>query len=132
MEEMMRVAGVNYNNQKQQVLWLPLHYYDDDNFNIKSDDHWLTYPNLKLIALQKIQSKYQWAEATLISYNKLTSKFIVLYQNTQTQLDLPKLYCYFHLEKVERFIQRNKLAMQKRIYADSIIRYKCFIQNMPQ
>ncbi len=43
---------------------------------------------------------------------------------------LPKLYCYFTYEKVERFIERTQMAMQRRVYADSLIRYKSFVENM--
>lgn len=136
LEEMMMLKGVDYNQQKSQVLWLPLHYFDDTSYGQKEDKAWLDETQTRLICLQKTLSSdstaiYSWQEATLLDYVEDKAKFQIRYVNNQKIVELPKLYCYFTFEKVERFIERTSQAMQRRVYADSLIRYKSFVENMP-
>ncbi len=70
-------------------------------------------------------------EGEVLDYDEESKKFVVKYNNNKKEQKLVKLYCYFSSEKVDQFIARTQKAMQSRIYADSLIRYKSFIENMP-
>lgn len=48
------------------------------------------------------------------------------------EFDIPRIYIYFQNENPTNYINKIKNAFQQRIYADSLIRYNFYINNMPK
>ena len=71
-------------------------------------------------------SPYQWYHVTVLEYNVDQDTFTIEFENGETA-QTQRIYLCFDIEDPKKFIKRISVAFQKRLYADSIIRYKFYI-----
>lgn len=64
-------------------------------------------------------------------YLPKSERFEGFWENTKEKCRLFRIYLVFDEEDPREFTKRFKKAYQSRIYADSIIRYNYYIENMP-
>ena len=63
---------------------------------------------------------------------KTDSEEFSVYWKTDKKYDkLKRIYICFDAEDPRKYVDRVERAFEERVYADSIIRYEFFIDNMP-
>lgn len=73
---------------------------------------------------------YEWHKVIVLDYLAEEDVFQIQFESgeiTSTQ----RVFLCFDIEDPRKFIKRMSAAFQRRLYADSIIRYKFYIQAMP-
>lgn len=117
----------------KNISWLPLQYYDDTTFDNCSNELMLEKHielNVQVRALTRYKSVFSWKPAELYSYDPLTEKFHGKFQDDSNEFQLPRLFIWFTCDSPLKMATRIRNAQERRIYADSIIRYNYFIENM--
>ena len=77
------------------------------------------------------ESSFIWKNVEILSYNKENDKFLVKYEETGTEVSIPKIHLWFNFEDPRKFAKRVAQAHKLRTHADSLIRYNYYVENMP-
>jgi dynein heavy chain len=77
------------------------------------------------------QSLGEWKDVLINGFDSDRSVFTGYWDNTSEYVELTRINLLFNAEDPRIFAQRVAQAHTERIYADSIIRYNFFIDNMP-
>lgn len=130
---------MDFNNEQLNIKWLPLNYYDDVQLETIFIDDFINFQDVfsdenkkKLKATGTVlwksaeDSPYQWYHVTVLEYNVDQDTFTIEFENGETA-QTQRIYLCFDIEDPKKFIKRISVAFQKRLYADSIIRYKFYI-----
>jgi dynein heavy chain, axonemal len=72
-----------------------------------------------------------WRKVRIQKYLPKTDRFEGFWENTKEKCRLFRIFLLFDEEDPRVFTQRFKKAYQARVYADSIIRYNYYVENMP-
>ena len=134
IEQIFQENGADLNSFPKYTQWLPLHYYDDITFDDFTNEEWglrLQEGSLHARALSRTKGKYSWKTAEVISYEKTEDKFRGSFSDDKTLFILPRIFVIFDSDNPWRFAERIATAQRSRIYADSLIRYNYYIENMP-
>ena len=75
-------------------------------------------------------NKYIWLRAKMLSYQAEEQKFKCQFDIGETRM-IPRIYICFDIENPNKYAKRLMKAFQNRLYADSLVRYKFYIQAMP-
>ncbi|KAL4464296.1 hypothetical protein ABPG72_011341 [Tetrahymena utriculariae] len=135
--------GVDFNNPEICLEWLPLQFYDDvtleqlfidGNINFTEvftdDDGTLIKATARAFTNLQDQQIVQWIPVDVLGYNENKQKFRCVYEDGTKKL-IPRIYLCFDIEEPRQFVKRVAIAFQKRLYADSLIRFKFYISSMP-
>ena len=72
-----------------------------------------------------------WKPCLIYSYDDDLEVFRGIWEENQGDCELPKIHLMFNAEDPYRFTQRVVNAHQQRTWAESLIRYNFYIDNMP-
>lgn len=137
IEQLLAEEGIEFRNpEKAPGGWLPLEAYDDDSFDTKTPSEWLK---------NKVEGKYvkakglwkdrdalcYWREISITRYFPKSGRYEGVFKHINQKAKLPRIYVLFDAEDPRHFVKRFKHAYQTRIYADSLIKYNYYIENMP-
>lgn len=67
----------------------------------------------------------------MLSYKADSEEFTILWKKDKKIEKLKRIYICFDSEDPRKYAARLERAFEERVYADSIIRYEFFIDNMP-
>ena len=127
----------------EQNEWLDLTYFDDSSFDDNANEDWIERTRDEENQMHKLTGRgtYEDKESKLIrfksviveKYDRDSDKYIGYYKsNKQETFRLHRLYICFDAEDPRKYVLRVANAFQQRVYADSIIRYNFYIDNMAQ
>jgi len=68
----------------------------------------------------------------LFKYLPKSQRFEGVWEVTKQKERLPRIKIIFDEEDPKKFVERFKSAYQNRIYADALIKYNYYIENMPK
>lgn len=137
IEQLLADEGIEFRNpEKAPGGWLPLEAYDDEGFDTRTPSGWLR---------NKVDGKYikakglwkdrdalcYWREIHITRYFPRSRRYEGTFKHINQKAKLPRIYVLFDDEDPRHFVKRFKRAYQTRIYADSLIRYNYYIENMP-
>ena len=72
-----------------------------------------------------------WREILITRYFPKSRRYEGTFKHINQKAKLPRIYVLFEDEDPKKFVKRFKHAYQTRIYADSLIKYNYYIENMP-
>lgn len=78
-----------------------------------------------------MDGKYVYEQIEVLSYRSDTEEFSIYWKKDKKHDKLKRIYLCFDAEDPRKYVERVKNAFAERVYADSIIRYEFFIDNMP-
>lgn len=140
LEQLFAENSIDFNNINKNVEWLPLELFDDTTYDDYSNEEWIKKKSDEDGRQRLITGKglykdaagmYIWKPIIVESYNKTTDKYQCQMRDTQQKIDLHRIYVCLDAENPKKYVQRVVNAFQERVYADSIIRYNFYIDNMP-
>ena len=132
--------GVEFRNPEKALGgWLPLEAYDDRDLDSKKPIEWLrkskTDPTSSGAGAQGLwrdkDGLCYWRRVKILKYLPKSERFEGYWENTKERCRLFRIFLLFDDEDPRMFAKRFKKAYSNRIYADSIIRYNYYIENMP-
>jgi dynein heavy chain, axonemal len=137
--------GIDYNKQSEQADWIPLELFDDTNYDDYSNQDWIKKGeqpdgSFAVIAGKGLYQdeedlRFYWRDLYVEGYDEKEEKFIAFWQDEEHNKKLFKISrinLLFEAEDPQKFARRVAKAHQERIYADSLIRYNYYIDNMPK
>ncbi len=141
IEELLQEEGVNYaSTEPSDSAWLPLEPYDDTSFDCRLPEEWIesgkvngvpnAVPGLGLYS-DKEKRCNEWRKVLVHSYNKELNVFEGEWEDTKEKCRLPRLHLLFDAEDRRQFAKRLAAAHRMRAYADALIKYNYFVDNMP-
>jgi len=137
IEQLLADEGIEFRNpEKAPGGWLPLEAYDDESYDIKTPSGWLR---------NKVEGKYvkarglwkdrdalcYWRDILITRYFPKSRRYEGTFNHINQKAKLPRIYIMFDDEDPRHFVKRFKHAYQTRLYADSLIKYNYYIENMP-
>jgi len=134
LEQIFQENGADLNSFPKYTQWLPLHYYDDASYDDFTNEEWgakLEQGPLRARVISKIKGKITWKQADVHSFNKDEDKFSGFFSDDKTTFKLPRLFVVFDSDNPWKFTERIISAQESRTFADSLIRYNYYIENMP-
>jgi len=72
-----------------------------------------------------------WREILITRYFPKSRRYEGTFKHINQKAKLPRIYILFDAEDPDKFVTRFKHAYQTRVYADSLIKYNYYIENMP-
>ncbi|CAK83095.1 unnamed protein product (macronuclear) [Paramecium tetraurelia] len=129
---LLQEAGIEFKQKDQSVEWLKLEYFDDTTFDDNSNEDWIRREEDEegikhpLLGLGLRGDEYQYME--ILEYKD--DKFIGKWLKDDVKLELHRLYICFDAEDPRKYVKRLKNAFQQRIFADALVRYNYYIDNM--
>eukprot|EP01022_Parablepharisma_sp_SALTPOND_P028499 TRINITY_DN71064_c2_g1_i1.p1 TRINITY_DN71064_c2_g1~~TRINITY_DN71064_c2_g1_i1.p1 ORF type:complete len:4083 (+),score=665.19 TRINITY_DN71064_c2_g1_i1:2435-14683(+) len=140
IEALLDEIGVEWRNPKLAPgSWLPIEGFDNADFECRLPEEWVELVKesggkpLKGRALCKDPTKdgmYIWRPVKITGYNKLKQLFEIVLDNSTTAC-IHRVKLYIEGEDPRVFANRFAGAYYRRAYADSLIRYNYYIENMP-
>jgi len=141
IEDLLQEEGVDYSTaEPSEATWLPLEPYDDSTFDCRLPDEWIEASKINgvqngLPGLGLYQDKERkvndWRKVLIYAYNKELNVFEGEWEDNKEKCRLPRLYLLFDAEDKRLFAKRLAAAYRMRAYADALIKYNFFIDNMP-
>ena len=137
IEQLLADEGIEFRNpEKAPGGWLPLEAYDDESYDPKTPVGWLKNKfdgkHIKAKGLWKDRDALcYWREILITRYFPKSRRFEGTFKHINQKAKLPRIYIMFDDEDPKKFIKRFKHAYQTRIFADSLIKYNYYIENMP-
>jgi len=143
IEDELTKRGIDFNTPPGQESWLSLELFDDKTYDDYTPEEWIEKGRgpdgvlraLPAKALHKgLDDIYVWRDFYVHGYDKETDKFVGRWAtdgDNGREVKVPRLHLLFDAEDPRKFADRVANAFQERIYADSIIRYNYYIDNMP-
>lgn len=141
IEELLLGLGIDYKSpEKHQAEWLPLEPFDDTEYDCRLPEEWIELGYNDDGVFEPIPGKGlfrdaqgfgEWKAVLMNGYDADRSVFTGYWDNTSDYVELTRINLLFNAEDPRIFAQRVAQAHSERIYADSIIRYNFFIDNMP-
>lgn len=135
-------AGAEFRNpEKIPGGWLPLEAFDDWNYDTRLPQNWLRRGGLGNIPTEGVgahglwQDKDKlcyWRKLRLFKYLPKSQRFEGVWEVTKLKCRLARIFIIFDEEDPKKFVERFKRAYQNRIYADALIKYNYYIENMPK
>jgi len=127
------------NPQKAEGGWLPLEAYDDKEFDAKRPADWLKRAKNIDPVTQSVGAQGLWKDKDGLCYWRRcriqkylkSERYEGYWENTKEKCRLYRIFVLFDEEDPRIFAKRFKKAYMSRIYADSMIRYNYYIENMP-
>jgi len=119
---------------------LPLEPFDDTEYDCRLPEEWIELGYNEDGVFEPIPGKGlfrdgqglgEWRPVLINGYDSERSVFTGYWDGTAEYVELPRIHLLFNAEDPRIFAQRVAQAHEERIYADSIIRYNFFIDNMP-
>jgi len=132
-------VGIEWQNPKAAPgAWMPLELFDNSDFEDRLPEDWLEI--IKQSENKPLKGKmlcsdpdhadqYIWREVKVTGYDPIKKLYEVSYDNTTTTIQ--KLKLFIESEDPRTFANRFISAYYRRAYADSLIRYNFYIENMP-
>ena len=144
IEELLRQDGVDFNVMvpEEKRSYLPLAAFDDDTFDSRTTEEWLTLrmqhgENLGVPARALMRKDVHFAEegtwdpCVMVDYDEQEDRFLVQWDADQRRELLPRIFICFASEDPFVFVKRIKSAIAARHYAESMLRYNVYIDHMP-
>jgi dynein heavy chain len=72
-----------------------------------------------------------WRRVRILKYLPKSERYEGYWENTKEKCRLSRIFVLFDDEDPRVFSKRFKQAYQNRVYADSLIKYNYYIENMP-
>jgi len=113
----------------KRTSWLPLEYYEDRTLDKLPLEEWASLLPLGARVLFNASGELVWKQATVVGFN--SKRFAVQFESGSGSLDIPRVHICFDDEDPVRFVARVADAHKRRLFADSLIRYKYYVENMP-
>ena len=136
VEKLLKEEGVDYN--KPIAAWLPIEPFDNDDFDVRNPEEWIAMAKGDLIpalALHRSQVEtgvFDWKLVLISSYDASKRLFLGIWDDEmQNSVEISKINLVFSSEDPFTFCKRVSYAHQRRKYAESLIRYYFYIDNMP-
>ena len=134
--------GAEYRNpEKVPGGWLPLEAFDDWSYDTRLPQNWLRRGGTGFVSSDGVgahglwQDKDKlcyWRKVRLFKYLPKSQRFEGVWDVTKQKCRLPRICIIFDEEDLKMFVERYKRAYQNRIYADALIKYNYYIENMPK
>jgi len=146
IEALLDEIGLEWRNPKlAQGSWLPLEAFDNTDFECRLSDEWIKIIKdsggkpLKGRALCKDPMKegmYLWRAVKIVSFNGQRELYEIQFDDSYAVPGQPtalihRVKLYIEGEDPRVFANRFAGAYQRRAFADSLIRYNYYIENMP-
>lgn len=137
IEQLLADEGIEFRNpEKAPGGWLPLEAYDDESYDTRTPAGWLRKKidgkHVKAKGLWKDRDALcYWREILITRYFPKSKRYEGVFKHINQKAKLPRIYVLFDDEDPRQFVKRFKHAYQTRIYADSLIKYNYYIENMP-
>ena len=137
IEQLLADEGIEFRNPEKAVGgWLPLEAFDDDSYDSKTPAGWLRKKfdgkHVKAKGLWKDRDALcYWREIYITRYFPKSRRYEGVFRHINQKAKLPRIYILFDDEDPRHFVTRFKNSYQDRIYADSLIKYNYYIENMP-
>ena len=136
IDRLLAEEGIDYN--KPIAAWLPLEPFDSYDFDVRNPEEWIEMAGGEMIpamALRRSQVEtgvFDWKSVLISSYDCNRHAFTGLWDDeTQAPVEISKINLVFGAEDPFQFAKRVAFAHQRRKYAESLIRYYFYIDNMP-
>ena len=137
IEQLLADEGIEFRNpDKAPGGWLPLEAYDNEAFDTRTPVGWLRNKldgkHVKAKGLWKDRDALcYWREILITRYFPKSRRYEGTFKHINQKAKLPRIYILFDDEAPNKFVERFKHAYQTRVYADSLIKYNYYIENMP-
>lgn len=137
IEQLLSDEGIEFRNPEKAVGgWLPLEAFDDESYDSKTPSGWLRKKfdgkHVKAKGLWKDRDALcYWREIYITRYFPKSRRYEGVFKHINQKAKLPRIFVLFDDEDPRHFVKRFKHAYQSRIYADSLIKYNYYIENMP-
>ena len=134
------------NPEKAPGGWLPLEAYDDKEFDTRKPVDWVksgAVSDMKGSApsgptgvgaqglWQDKDKLCYWRRVRITKYLPKSDRFDGYWENTKEKCRLHRIFILFDEEDPRIFTRRFKQAYTNRVFADSLIKYNYYIENMP-
>jgi len=131
---------VEFRNPEKAVGgWLPLEAYDDKEFDTRRPQDWL------LEAEENAEGRWAgaqglwkdkdglcyWRRVRISKFLHKSERYEGHWDNTKEKCRLHRVHVRFDAEDPRIFVRRFKAAYTSRVYADSLIKYNYYVENMP-
>jgi hypothetical protein len=133
---LLKEEGVDYN--KPIAAWLPIEPFDNFEFDVRNPEEWIQLANGEMIpalALHRSQVEtgvFDWKPVLITSYDSGRKIFAGIWDDEhESSVEISKINLVFKAEDPFQFSKRVGFAHQRRKYAESLIRYYFYIDNMP-
>jgi len=133
IEEELANLGIDFNTTPGPEAWMPLELFDDRTCDDMTLNEWGEKLKIQPLAAKGLHKngKQEWKEIVIFSYDESSEKFIGEWREDGSQAKLSRIFVCFYDEDSRKFAQRIADALKQRVYADSILRYNYYIDNMP-
>lgn len=140
VEELLKDQGVDYSKSVQ--AWLPLEPFDDREYDERNPQEWIELarqeghhefiPAIGLHRDGRDGGNFSWRPVLVNDYDPIKESFRGIWDDAARMfMELPKVNLLFKAEDPYLFAKRVACAHQQRTYAESLIRYNFYIDNMP-
>ena len=142
VEEILDELEIKWRNPKDAPgSWLPIEGFDSEDFETRSPEEWVDIIRqagnkpLKALALCKDPNNEEtcaWCPVKVVGYDPERELYKIEFVNPPSIggfIHRVKLFIYSEDPRV--FANRYASAYYRRSYADSLIRYNYYIENMP-
>ena len=138
IEDLLKKEGLDL--AQPQTAWLPLEPFDDYDLETRTAQEWIAFagetgdsvPALALFRDQSGPATARWRPALVVNWDPERRRFTGIWDDSQKgAFVLPKISVLFHSEDPSRFSTRLLSAYLRRKYAENLIRYNFYIDNMP-
>jgi dynein heavy chain len=139
LQAILDEVGIEWQNPKAALgAWMPLELFDNSDFEDRLPEDWLEIikeSNNKPLRGRMLcsdpdnEEQYIWREVKVTGYDPTKKLYKVTYDNTTSTVH--KLKLFIESEDPRIFANRFVSAYYRRAYADSLIRYNFYIENMP-
>lgn len=127
------------NPEKAIGGWLPLEAYDDKEFDTRRPVDWLSEAEEnaegRWVGAQGLWKDKDglcyWRRVRISKFLPKSERFEGHWENTKEKCRLHRVHCRFDAEDPRIFVRRFKAAYTSRVYADSLIKYNYYVENMP-
>lgn len=109
-----------------------LEYFDDTTYDDNSNEDWIKRMEDEegvkhpLFGLGLRSDEYQMIEVTEFKNEKFVGKWL----KDDVLASLHRLFICFDAEDPRKYVRRLKNAFQQRVFADALVRYNYYIDNM--
>ena len=115
--------------------------YDNWNYDARLPENWLLKNGTGMRPVEGVgahglwQDKDKlcyWRKLRLFKYLRKSQRYEGVWEVTKLKCRLARIFIIFDEENPKAFVERFKNAYQNRIYADALIKYNYYIENMPK
>ncbi|XP_055591728.1 dynein axonemal heavy chain 1 [Uranotaenia lowii] len=108
--------------------FLPLEWFDNYEFDSRSEIKWLSIPNLRAYALVNGPNLngYEWQEVYVLDYDYRSYLWTVI--NVEGSWEVPRIRLFMVCENASQFVERIKHALESRKYSENFLRFSYLLQ----